>query len=351
MNDIPQTTIGVDLGDNKHHYCILDQAGKRVGEGTLPNTREALTGLARKYPGARVALEVGTHSPWISEHLLELGCEVYVANARKLRAVYENERKCDERDARMLAKIARLDPDLLSPVDHISQEAMADRLVLGQRDRLVKLRKELVQSVRTSLKSLGKTLSTCSAPAFPARARTALAGESACLLVSIGPSLSAIEAMSASIAQLDGQIERLGTEKYPAAHQLRQIAGVGPVTSLAFVLAVEDPRRIEATRDIGAYFGIVPRRDQSGGSDKALGISKTGNAYVRTLLVQCAQHILGPRGTESDLRRFGLKLAERGGKAAKRKAIVAVARKLAVLMLSLWKSGEAYRPLREVPAA
>jgi len=350
MNDIPQTTIGVDLGDNKHHYCVLDQAGKPLAEGTLPNTREALSELARRHPGARVALEVGTHSPWVGEHLAREGCEVLVANARKLRAVYENERKCDALDARMLAKIARLDPDLLSPVTHISQEAMADRIVLGNRDRLVEHRTALVQSVRSSVKSLGHRVAACSAAAFPKRVREALGGEGA-LLASIEPVLSAVEGMSAAIVELDRQIERLGTAKYPAAERLRQIPGVGPVTSLAFVLAVEDPARMGKTRDIGAYFGIVPRRDQSGNSDKALGISKTGNTYVRTLLVQCAQHILGPHGAESDLRRFGLKLAERGGRAAKKKAIVAVARKLAVLMLSLWKSGEDYRPLREAAAA
>lgn len=346
MNDIPQTTIGVDLGDNKHHYCVLDQAGKPLAEGTLANTREALSELAARHPGARVAIEVGTHSPWISEHLAGEGCEVFVANARKLRAVYENERKCDALDARMLAKIARLDPELLSPVTHISQDAMADRIVLGTRDRLVEHRTALVQSVRSSLKSLGLRVAPCSAPALPRRVREALAGHHGALLAGIEPVLSCVAAMNASIAELDRQVERLGTEKYPVVQRLRQIPGVGPVTSLAFVLAVEDPGRIGATRDIGAYFGIVPRRDQSGNSDKALGISKTGNTYVRTLLVQCAQHILGPHGPESDLRSFGLKLAERGGKAAKRKAIVAVARKLAVLMLSLWKSGEDYRPLR-----
>lgn len=350
MNDIPQTTIGVDLGDSKHHYCILNQAGKLVDEGTLGNTREALSELAARHPGARVAIEVGTHSPWISEHLASEGCEVFVANARKLRAVYENERKCDALDARMLAKIARLDADLLSPVTHISQEAMADRLVLGTRDRLVEHRTALVQSVRFSLKSLGLRVVSCSAPVFPKRVREALAGHDT-LRVGIEPVLCAVEAMNRSIAELDRQVELLGTEKYPVARKLRQIPGVGPVTSLAFVLAVEDPARIGATRDIGAYFGIVPRRDQSGGSDKALGISKTGNAYVRTLLVQCAQHILGPHGPEGDLRSFGLKLAGRGGRAAKRKAIVAVARKLAVLMLSLWKSGEDYRPLREAAAS
>lgn len=345
MNDIPRTTIGVDLGDNKHHYCVLDQAGKPLTEGTLANTREALSELAARYPGARVGIEVGTHSPWISEHLVREGCEVFVANARKLRAVYENERKCDALDARMLAKIARLDPELLSPVTHISQEAMADRIVLGTRDRLVEHRTALVQSVRFSLKSLGLRVASCSAPVFPKRVREALAGHGA-LLSGIEPVLCAVAAMNASIAELDRQVERLGTEKYPAARMLRQIPGVGPVTSLAFVLAVEDPSRIGVTRDIGAYFGIVPRRDQSGNSDKSLGISKSGNAYVRTLLVQCAQHILGPHGPESHLRNFGLRLAERGGRAAKRKAIVAVARKLAVLMLSLWKSGEDYRPLR-----
>ena len=350
MNDIPQTTIGVDLGDTKHHYCVLDQAGKSLAEGTLFNTKEALSELAARYPGARVAIEVGTHSPWISDHLVREGCEVFVANARKLRAVYENERKCDALDARMLAKIARLDPDLLSPVTHISQEAMADRIVLGSRDRLVEHRTALVQSVRFSLKSLGLRVASCSAPVFPRRVRETLAGHGT-LLAGIEPVLTVVAAMNSSIAELDRQVERLGAEKYPVAQKLRQIPGVGPVTSLAFVLAVEDPSRIGATRDIGAYFGIVPRRDQSGNSDKSLGISKTGNAYVRTLLVQCAQHILGPHGPESDLRRFGLRLAERGGRAAKRKAIVAVARKLAVLMLSLWKSGEDYRPLRGAATA
>lgn len=347
MNDIPQITLGVDLGDTKHHVCVIDQAGKTLSERTVPNTREALLELAAEYPGARVAIEAGTHSPWIGELLAQEGLEVLVANARKLRAVYENERKCDRLDARILAKIARLDPGLLSPIRHISQEAMADRMALGNRDRLVGHRRALVQSVRSSVKSLGHRVAACSAEAFPRRVRETLTGgRGADLLASVEPVLSAIESMGRSIAELDRQIETLAREKHPAAAKLRQVPGVGPVTSLAFVLAVEDPARIAATRDIGAYFGIVPRRDQSGNSDRALGISKAGNAYVRTLLVQCAQHILGPHGPDSDLRRFGLRLAERGGKGAKKKAIVAVARKLAVVMLSLWKSGEDYRPLR-----
>ena len=344
-NEIPQITIGVDLGDTKHRYHVLDQAGKEIKRGSLPNTKEALWGLARTHPGARVAIEVGTHSPWISRHLLEEGCEVFVANARKLRAIYQNERKCDELDAKMLAKIARLDPELLHPVTHVSQQAMTDRLVLGAREQLVEHRKALIQSARSSVKSLGHRIDSCSSASFAKRAREAL-GTEAGVLRALEPMLTAIEGMTGSIRELDEQIERLGTEQYEVTQQFRQITGVGPITALAYVLAVEDPQRIGKTRDIGAYFGIVPARDQSGGTDKSLGISKTGNAYVRKLLVQCAQYILGAHGPDCDLRRFGLKLAERGGKAHKKKAIVAVARKLAVLMLSLWKSGEDYQAER-----
>jgi len=343
--ELPQITIGVDLGDKTHRYHVLDQAGNTVGSGILPNIRGGFDDLAEQYPGARVAMEVGTHSPWINEHLLGKGFEVHVANARKLRAIYENERKCDEFDAEMIARIARLDTKLLKPVTHISQEAMTDRLVLGAREQLVEARKSLIQSVRGSVKSLGYRIDTCSAACFGKKAKEVL-GENGAAMRALGPMLAAIEEMSASIKELDGEIQRLGREEYEITKIFQQVTGVGPVTSLAYALAIEDPGRIGKTRDVGAYLGIVPKRDQSGDSDKSLGISKTGNGYVRKLLVQCAQYILGAHGPDCDLRRFGLKLAERGGKAAKKKAIVAVARKLAVLMLSLWKTGEDYDPDR-----
>lgn len=344
-NQIPQITIGVDLGDTKHRYHVLDQAGNEIRRGSILNNMGQLSRLAREYPGARVAIEVGTHSPWISRHLAWLGCEVFVANARKLRAIYENERKSDELDARMLARIARLDPALLHPVTHVSEQAMTDRLALGGREQLVEARQRLIQSVRSSVKSLGHRIASCSPGRFPAAAREEL-GAHEDVMAAVEPMLTAIVGLGDSIRELDERIDQLGTESYPVTRQLRQIVGVGPITALAFVLAVEDPGRIEQTRDIGAYLGVVPRRDQSGGTDKSLGISKTGNAYVRRLLVQCAQYILGAHGPDCELRRFGLRLAGRGGKAHKKKAMVAVARKLAVLMLSLWKSGEDYRPER-----
>lgn len=344
-NQIPQITIGVDLGDTKHRYHVLDQAGNEIRRGSISNCKAQLSWLARQWPGARIAIEVGTHSPWISRHLAKEGCEVIVANARKLRAIYENERKNDELDARMLAKIGRLDPDLLHPVTHVSEQAMTDRLTLSGREQLVEGRKRLIQSVRSMVKSLGYRIAACSPGRFPAAAREELGAHEG-VMAAVEPMLTAIESLAAGIRQLDERIDRLGAESHPVTQQLQQIVGVGPITALAFVLAVEDPGRIEKTRDIGAYLGIVPRRDQSGDTDKSLGISKTGNAYVRRLLVQCAQYILGAHGPDCELKRFGLKLASRGGKAHKKKAMVAVARKLAVLMLSLWKSGEDYQPER-----
>jgi transposase len=141
-------------------------------------------------------------------------------------------------------------------------------------------------------------------------------------------------------------IEEACREVYPETAPLLDVNGVGALTALAFVLTVEEPGRFRSSRAVGAYFGLRPRRDQSGDVDKQLPVTKAGDRMVRKLLVQNAQYILGPFGKDSDLRRWGLKLAERGGKNAKRKAVVAVARKLAVLLHRLWVTGEVYEPLR-----
>jgi transposase len=341
----PQTVIGIDLGDKKHAVCVLDQAGKILKEDTIPNRSAALIELARRYPGARIGIEVGTHSPWISRLLEEEGAEVLVANARKLRAIYQNERKCDRFDARMLAKLARLDPELLHPIKHISEQAQRERLSLTLRDALVRQRVSLIAAARGSLKAFGLRLPSPSSSAFAGRARLTLkqAGEME-LLGMMEPYLEAIDALSQRIRQLDKRIEQIARSHEPV-ERLRQIPGVGPITALSFVLCIEDPARFERARDVGAYLGLVPRRDQSGNSDRELSISKSGNREVRRLLVQCAQYILGRFAADCELRRYGLKLVERGGKGAKRKAVVAVARKLAVLMLKLWKSSRDYDPM------
>jgi transposase len=343
-----QIVIGVDLGDKKHAVCVLGKDGVILKEYTILNQQEPLQQLAREYPGARVAIETGTHSPWISRLLTAGGMEVIVANSRKLRAIYQNERKSDELDARILAKIARVDSNLLHPVQHVSEASQKDLLTIKLRDTLVRQRVALINSVRSTLKSFGLLLKNPSTPAFARMTRTKLSGESRELLTIVEPLLAVLDELTQRIRETDKTIARTATA-YAAVTTLQSIPGVGPITSLCYVLTIEDPGRFSDTRDVAAYLGLVPRRDQSGSKDKQMPISKTGNVYLRGLLVQSAQYILGPFGPESDLRQHGLKLAARGGKAAKKKAVIAVARKLAVLLLAMWQKGSLYEARRSRP--
>lgn len=343
---IPSITIGLDLGDKKHALCVLNQDGEIIDERMMTNHRESLRRLSQKYPQSRIAMEVGSHSPWISRFLKDLGHEVFVANPRKLRAIYTSDRKSDKNDARMLAKIARMDPQLLYPIEHGTEETQRDLLQIKLRDNLVRQRVDIISSVRFSLKSLGVSLPSPNSACFAKRCRTLLAGVHEDLLEMIEPSLQVIDTMTQKIRELDRAIEDLCEEKYPMTKRLRQITGVGSITALSFVLTIEDPERFERPRDVAAYLGLVPRRDQSGGLDKQLRISKAGDVYLRCLLVGCAQYILGPFGPDTDLKRHGLMLAARGGRRSKRKAVVAIARKLSVLMFTLWKYERDYEPLR-----
>jgi len=346
-NEIPAITVGVDLGDKKHAICVIDASGEIIEQRTITNHRESLRRLSKKYPGARIAMEVGSHSPWISRFLKGFKHEVLVANSRKLRAIYTNDRKSDERDAMMLAKLARLDPSLLYPIEHGSERSQRDLLQVKLRDNLVRQRVAIISSVRFTLKSIGLRLASPNTECFAKRARLLLRKEGE-LLAMIEPSLRVIDELSLQIRNLDKAIEKLCEEAYPETARLMQIRGVGTITALCFVLTIEDPDRFKRPRDVGAYLGLVPKRDQSGGLDKQLRISKAGDAYMRRLLVSAAQYMLGPFGGECDLRTQGLKLAERGGGGAKNKAAVATARKLAVVMLTLWQKQVDYQPERKV---
>ena len=334
-----QITIGLDLGDRRHTYYVLDGAGKMAREGSLGNTREQLATMARSYPGATVVMEAGTHSPWVSRFLQELGLRVIVANPRKTRAIYQNERKSDRHDAMMLARLARMDPTLLHPVEHGSQEAQQDMLQLKLRDSLVRARVALINAVRFTLKSLGYPVSNPSSERFH---KLVLSEVPESIGEMIAHNVAALAELTQRIKALDVSISRLAAERYPETIYLQQVSGVGPITSLYFVLKVGTPGRFQRTRDIGAFLGLCPRRDQSGETDKELRISKCGDQYLRCLLVNAAQYILGPFGTDSALREHGLRLAQEGTARAKKRAVVAVARKLAVLLLTLWKSREPY---------
>lgn len=333
--------VGLDLGDRHCHLILLDPAGELVEETRLPTTRAALQRRFSTLPASRVAMEVGAQSRWASHLLRQLGHEVLVANARKLRAIYANPHKTDRADAETLARLVRMDPKLLSPIHHRSPQAQADLAVLRSRDALVRSRTLLINHVRGRVKSSGARLPACSAASF---AKKVVASIPEQLRPAALPILDTVGSLTQQIRTYDRQIESLCDSQYPETRSLRQVPGVGALTALAFVLTLEDPARFPKSREVGAALGLVPRRDQSGDRDPQLSITKTGNAFLRRLLVGSAHYILGPFGPECDLRRWGLQLAERGGKNAKKRAVVAVARKLAVLLHRLWKTAELYEP-------
>src|SRR5215467_13290447 len=335
-------TIGLDLGDRSSWYCVLDERGEVMLEQKLSTTPKAMREVFGGMPRSRIALETGVHSPWISRLLSELGHEVIVAHARNVRLIGESRRKDDQLDARTLARLARIDPGLLCPVKHRSARAQADLTVIRARAGLVRARTSLVNTVRSLAKSYGERLRGCNVRNLNPEKAEALSPE---LRHALEPLLAAIEGLSERIAEYNDRIDALAQESYPQVELLKQIKGVGTLIALTFVLTLEDPHRFRKSRDVGCYLGLQPGRRNSGQSEPQMHISKEGDPYLRTLLVQGAQHILGPFGVDCDLRRWGLQLAERGGKSGKKRAIVATARKLAVLLHHLWVSGEVYEPL------
>ena len=348
------TVVGLDLGDKVSHYCVVDDEGKVVSEGRVGTTPEALRNHFSALLRTLVALEVGTHSPWVSRLLKQCGHTVLVANASRLRMIYDSRRKNDRLDAMALARVARMDPQLLYPITHRGEQAQRDMAVLRSRDLLVRARTQMITHVRGIVKSFGSRLRKCSAPSFHRRAAEEIPEELKSLL---GPVVENIARLSEQIRWYEQTAKQAAAERYPITSHLQQVGGIGPLTSLGYALAVEDPGRFRKSRTVGAYVGLAPRQDQSGESDRQLRITKAGNAYARRLLISSAHYILGPFGPDTDLRRWGLALAARGGKNAKKRAAVAVARKLAVLLHRLWITGEVYQPLgygdaeRAAPAA
>jgi transposase len=335
-------TIGLDLGDRNSWYCVLDEFGQIQLEQRVRTNAKALREVFSAMPRIRVALEIGTHSPWISRLLSELGHEGIVANARKVRLIGESRKKDDRLDAQTLARLARIDPKLLSPVRHRSAQAQADLMMVRARASLVRTRTGLVNTARGLAKSYGERLRGCNVRNMNPEKAESLSPE---LQTVLQPLLSAIESVSERIAEYNERIEELAQKSYPQVALLKQVKGVGTLIALTFLLTLEDAHRFHKSRDVGCYLGLQPGRRNSGQSEPQMHISKEGDPYLRTLLVQGAQHILGPFGVDSDLRRWGLKLAERGGRNGKKRAIVATARKLAVLLHHLWVSGEVYEPL------
>src|SRR3984885_14871457 len=337
-----EMTIGIDLGDVWSHYCTLNQDGDVIDRGRFRTTAKAIEKWFAPVPHARVAMESGVHSIWINEQLERLGHEVIVANVRELRAISHSDRKSDDVDAEKLARYARLDPEILRPISHRTVEQQEALTLIRARELLVRLRTAAVHAVRGLTKACGHRMPASSTKCFAQPGQAAMPPG---LKLALGPILAQIAEMTLKIKQYDREIQRMTQTEYAETQPMMTIHGVGHITALTFVLPLGDKTRFGRSRDVGCYLGLRPKRSQSGERDPQLGITKAGNAYLRSLLIECANHILRPPGRDSALRQWGLHLAARGGKQAKNKSVVAVARKLAVLLHHLWTTQETLRTL------
>src|SRR5271163_3287280 len=336
----PEQVVGLDVGDRYSRYCLLSSTGEMMEEGRIQTTTAAMEKHFGSERRMRIALEAGTHSPWVSRLLKSYRHQVIVANPRKIPTLTKSESKNDRNDAEQLARMAAFDPKLLHPIEHRSPERQQDLNLIHTRSVLVRARTMLINSARGLVKSAGQRLPACSSAAFPEKVPAAVppALKAACT-----PLLQQIAQINQTIAAMDKQIDQLD-KKYPEITILRTAPGVGPVVAACYVLTLDSPETMETNRQAGAYLGLRPRQQQSGDSNPQCGITKTGNIYLRSLLVQAAQYILGRFGPDSELRRWGLKLAASGGKRGKKRAVVAVARKLAVVLLSMWRNRKKFVP-------
>lgn len=338
--------VGMDVSDKSVEICILKQGSEEGACMTVRNCRESLEAFAGSFArpeGVSIAMETGPQSNWMADFLRARKLGVTVANARKLRAIWQSDDKCDGNDAEMLARLLRADPKLLAPVTVKERKFRDALLAVKARDCLSRCRAKLITTVRGLLKSEGVSSSEIDAQSFGVKIMALIPKP---LIRHLKPLVEEVSRLDAALRRYDKEIERLRKE-FDGCEAVAQIKGVGPLTSLAFVLVVGDPTRFENGERLSSYLGLVPRRNQSGETDRQCHITKAGNGLLRRYLVQAAHYIMGPFGDkECDLRRFGERIAARGGRNAKKRAVIAVARKLAVLMLKLWKSGEEYEPLR-----
>jgi transposase len=311
-------------------------------EQEVETRAEALRKRFSALERSRIALEAGTHSAWVARLLEERGHEVIVANPRRIPLLTRYSAKSDELDARTLARLARVDPQLLGPIQHRGERAQIHLLTVRSRAALVEARTKLLSAARGLTKAMGYRL-----PAAKTDAATPeiLSGLPALVQKPLASLLEQVQSISEQIRKLDQQLEEIAATHYAQeTAKLQQVKGVGPVIALTFVLTLESAERFCSSRAVGCYLGLRPKQRQSGQSNPQLRISKEGDSYLRSLLVQGAHCILGPHGEDCDLRRWGRKLCERGGKNARKRAVIAVARKLAVLLHRLWVGNEAYDP-------
>jgi transposase len=292
--------VGLDVGDRQSHYCVLDRDGGVVTEGTVKTTEAPVRVLFEGKGRMRMALEAGTHSPWISRLLMALGHEVLVANPRKLRLIAESDAKHDRADAELLARLAHVGPALLAHIQTRSAQTQLDLTLIRAREVTVQTRTKIVNAVRGMVTSTGHRL-----PASPRQtfARKATEACPEALQPALLPLLRLVQTLTDEIAAYD-RLVVAKARAYPDTEAIQTIHGVGALTAVAFVLGLNNDRsRFNRSRDVGGYLGLKPKQRDSGMQSPQWGITKAGDPLIRRLATQSAQYILGSFGRDSALRR------------------------------------------------
>ena len=340
VSEFPELTIGLDLSDRTFQFCELNATDEIVKEGQLKLDRSTLRKYLASQPKARVALETGGQSAWVKQIIEEMGHKAVVANARELKAVTGRSHRSDHHDARQLARLARVDCALLNPVQLRDAHQQADLFVIRARAILVEARTMLINFARGITKSTGQRLPSSATHRFAERVRSAVPEA---LRPALLPLLNVLDQIAMELEGYDENVEALAEQRYPETRWLRQAPGVGTLTAVTFVLTVSDPARFAHSRDVGPFLGLVPRRRQSGEQDPHLRISKCGDGYLCKLLVQCAHVVMGRFGPDCALLRWALQHAQHS-RTAKKRTVVAVARKLAMMLHRLWRGQEVFQP-------
>lgn len=341
-----QLRMGLDIGERRCHWHVVDHSSGEVRSGWLETRREVIGEELGKMPAAVIAFEAGSHSRWIWQMATHLGHEAVVLPPDVLRQGKRRKRRNDPKDAAELSEKAWLVAEGRLRGQWQRTEANQQELTrVNCRETTVELRSKVINAVRGSVKPHGERIGRHSAESFARFARKELSAE---VLSLVEPLLQVCEAATAALKEYDAAMAA-ELAKDPEAERLNQVKGVGPVGQAVYHAVVGPKERIRKSRDVAALAGLVPGLDESGEDEGTTRISKTGNAMLRRVMVQDAHYIMGPHGPDSALRRWALKLAGDGkSKRQWKRAVVALARKLMVLLHRLWVTGEAYEPMRGV---
>lgn len=337
--------VGFDLGKRNSQVCVQDENGELLAELRIKTTRDDLTTTFAKFPKAQVLIEASTSSDWVARVLEGIGCDVVVGDPRfSLMYAQTNKKvKNDKRDARALADARRL-----KAFRRAHRKSDAARELSGRirvRAQLLRMRTKLINLVRAQCEREGVIVPACESKAFDDVVQGIQM--EAVLFEVVSPAVVQISSLTKQLDELDKELKAIASA-HSVARLLQTVHGVGPLTALAFIAAVDDPKRFENARELTSYLGLVPGENNSGDSKRPPhAITKTGDSTARSYLVEAAFSHTNRRAPESHLKSWYAKLTK--DKKSKKRAAVAVARRLARVLWAMWRDNKPFDNSRTAP--